>query len=1082
MLGFIVKHKKLGLGKIVELHNRRITIQFVNGEKQTLGSAVLDDGWLTRTNLGNGHFCEGPRGSCTINQILSIPGKRPIPCNYEVTYLDGLRSQVSEVDLIPKAEPVWTDPLSRLKSLAHQSLYLFQTREKLAKAFNKMFREGAGLRALLSSRIDLHAHQAYVAGRVLLDSTRRYLLADEVGLGKTIEAGIIISDLLAQKPDARVLVLCPAALTQQWFCELYSKFGGHIFTLLDVGGRTLSARQIRKSICSTTQATYNIPETLQAITWDMVVVDEVHQLLSASAIYSFVQNLSKNTSSLLLLSAIPAQRREDDFFRLLALLDPKRYDAESEQARIAFRSLYAAQEDIGRRLRLFSRRIEAMSGEDPGGEKVIEFAPRFLQIPVLEADQNIGKVIANLERGSADLQDQASGLLHYIADNYRINRRILRNRRQRLLETGQLAPISRNIVAFPYTPDPTEIDLLNSIEAIINTLRESGVPTEHLAPFVRVAIQSLVLPTTALAFLEALQEEQPEKLNRQGDDFISIGYMFGYQDWDIYSGLVCKAVRGFLPSDLLSRSLRSANAWYAKWPHCQRISKLLDLLRQKRKTDPACKLIIFAGYPGAARELFEFLQTEVGEKHVTCFRDDLDQDIKEENARKFQGSAQTWILVSDESGGEGRNFQFADEIIHFDTPWYAARIEQRIGRLDRLGRERFRMEVTSNVLFCENTKEEALVRCYSDGLGVYSESISGLEFALRQVETQIATAATNDGTEEMIALVPRLAELAVQERAADESEAVLDEASFEARSAERFRRVSQSANLSADLEKCFVEYFRAISVNKSTKQIAEPGFREGIWRFFADDTKFEPLPRLDKNAEGLFGEFRGTFRRDIAQRRTDLQFFNVGNPFFDSVISTLTRQTTARVYGVSCSSLGGPTWTGLEFAFTAQPDMDVLAENYGLVNYARGLFTLNRKVIFIHTNGSVAERPLAKSLYEIRGSLTSEKRNRSWWNLTDEKSNFMLDAIGEKDWPTFVQELYAIAEVTAKRHFEEKLGDRLQLEHERIHEQRRQLNLRRDQDSVRESANLQIFEFAIDNWKVELDCVGFLSVNDIRIT
>lgn len=1082
MLGFIVKHKKLGLGKVVDLHNRRITIEFVDGDKQTLGSDVLSDGWLTRANLGNGHSCEGPRGSCIVNQVLSLPGKPLIPCQYDVTYLDGLRSQVSEVDLVPKAGPVWTNPLSRLKSLAHQSLHLFQTREKLAKAFNKMLREGAGLRALLSSRIDLHAHQAYVAGRVLLDSSRRYLLADEVGLGKTIEAGVIISDLLAQKPDARILILCPAALTQQWFCELYSKFGGHIFTLLDVGGRTLSGKQIRKSICSTTQATYNIPDTLRAIPWDMIVVDEVHQLLAAPAIYSFVQNLSKNSSSLLLLSAIPAQRREDDFFRLLALLDPDRYDSESEQARIAFRSLYEAQEDIGRRLRLFSRRVEAMSVEDPTGEKIVEFAPRFLQIPVLESDERIGHLVASLKVGSLDLQDQASSLLHYIADNYRINRRILRNRRQRLLETGHLVPVARNIIALPYTPDPTEIDLLNSVEAIINTLRECGVPTEHLAPFVRVAVQSLVLPITILGLLESLQDERPEKLNQQGEDYISIGYMFGYQDWDIYSGLVCKAVRGFIPSDLLARSLQSASVWYAKWPHSQRVSKLLDLLRNKKKTSQSCKLIIFAGFPGAARELFDLLQAEIGEKHVTCFRDDLDQDTKEENARKFQASKETWILVCDESGGEGRNFQFVDEIIHFDTPWYAARIEQRIGRLDRLGREQFRRDVISNVLFCENTKEEALVRCYSEGLGVYKESISGLEFALREVETQIAVAATKDGSEEMIALIPQLAELAVHERATDESEAVLDEASFEAKGAERFRRVSQSPNTNKNLEECFVEYFRALSVGKSTKRITEPGFPEGIWRFFADDTKFEPLPKLDRNPEGLFGEFRGTFRRDIAQRRTDLQFFSVGNPFFDSVISTLTRQTTARVYGIACTSPDGPAWTGLEFSFTAQPDWEVLAENYGLVNHARGLFTLNRKVTFVNTNGSIAERPLAKSLYDLRGSLTTEMRNRSWWNLTDEKANHILDAIGENDWPTFVQELFEVAKNAAKTHFGEKLRDRLQLERERIHEQRRQLKSRGDKDAVRDAANLQILEFAIDNWNVELDCLGFLSVNEIRIT
>ena len=100
-------------------------------------------------------------------------------------------------------------------------------------AYKRVTRQAGGLKSLLSSRIDLHSHQAYVAGVVLLDSNRRYILADEVGLGKTIEAGIVMTDLLMQKPEARILVLCPSSLTHQWLSEIYSKFGGHVFRLLE---------------------------------------------------------------------------------------------------------------------------------------------------------------------------------------------------------------------------------------------------------------------------------------------------------------------------------------------------------------------------------------------------------------------------------------------------------------------------------------------------------------------------------------------------------------------------------------------------------------------------------------------------------------------------------------------------------------------------------------------------------------------------------------------------------------------------------------------------------------------------------
>ena len=124
---------------------------------------------------------------------------------------------------------------------------------------------------------------------------------------------------------------------------------------------------------------------------------------------------------------------------------------------------------------------------------------------------------------------------------------------------------------------------------------------------------------------------------------------------------------------------------------------------------------------------------------------DLPQDLKEENVRSFLEDNSTWILVSDETGGEGRNFQGASEIIHYDNPWHIAKIEQRIGRLDRLGREVFDTTVLSNVLVPRGSVEQGFVECLSSGLGVYQSSISGLEFALREVEQILVRTALRKG-------------------------------------------------------------------------------------------------------------------------------------------------------------------------------------------------------------------------------------------------------------------------------------------------------------------------------------------------
>lgn len=1079
MRGFIVRHKKLGVGKITDIQNRRISISFIDGKSEIFGADILRDGWLSRATLEAGHHCLGPEGECDVTQIIGTPKSDSIPYQYEISYRSGLRAAVSEIDLTPLSPPKWEHLRARFEGLGIQSNGFFQVRERLLKSYNKMLREGAGLRALLSSRVDLHAHQAYVSGRVLLDPIRRYLLADEVGLGKTIEAGIIISDLLAQKPKAQILILCPATLTQQWFCEIYSKFGGQVFTLLDIGGRTLSAKQVRRSICSTTFATYQLRDKLLQLPWDMVVVDEVHQLLPVPAIYDFVQALSKTTTSLLLLSALPAQRREDDFLRLLALLEPSRYATGLEVAPVEFLELYEAQSDIGRRLRMLSKRIDAMSDDDPTGAKVVDFAPRLLQLPVVAADPTVSRIVKELEPETPQLAEKARSLVNYVADNYRINRRILRNRRARLFEAGQLVPTSRKYAPAPYEPDALEIEVLSSADALCSAMKQAGISVEVLAPFMRLMVQSLVSPSSALTFFEELEEETPEGLTQAGRDYISIGYMFGYQDWDSYAGLVWKAVRKYARADLLRRCIDASELWFSGGSRTRRVEALLSLIKVKKKASPSAKFIVFAGYPGAARELYEFMETAIGTHDVTCFYEGLSQDTKEENVRKFQSNAKTWILVSDESGGEGRNFQFADELFHFDTPWYAARVEQRIGRLDRLGRDKYRADVISNVLYCNNSKEAALVRCYAEGIKVYENSVSGLEFALRDVEELIATSATSDDMDEMIDLIPKLVETATSERASDESEAVLDEASFEAKGAERFRRVSESANSTSDLEESFVEYFRIISAPKSAKEYYEAGFPKGIWRFYADDA-MQPLPSLERNSEGLFGEYRGTFRRDIAQRRPDLQFFNVGNTFFDSVVGTLRTRTDGRTFAVACFYPGDIRWTGFKFVFTSQPDLSVLEGNYGLANQAESIFTANRKIVFVDSNGSLlTDRNLAKKLNDVHISLDRAGKNRTWWNLTNDKTKHLVGAIPETAWRDVVDRAYNSAVLHATDHFKEKLAERITSELERIRELRRQLEIRNDAGSTTELANLQVLEFALTNWGVDLDSIGFLSVNDL---
>ncbi len=396
----------------------------------------------------------------------------------------------------------------------------------------------------------------------MLDRSRRYLLADEVGLGKTIEAGIVIHDLLTQKPKARILVLCPGALTQQWLCELYAKFGGHVFSMLDLyAGRQLKWQNVRKAIVSTTHAAYDIPSELGGLKWDMVVVDEAHHLLASRMLYDFVKQLSSEAPSLLLLSAIPAQRREDDFLRLLALLEPKKYSDQGKVAIERFRTLYAKQSDIGRRLRRLTRKATEAEAGDATSEEVISFARRLLDLQPLNEDAALKDMVDSLEPEDGDFAEKTRGILHYVADHYRVNRRILRNRRQRLIEEGQLQPIIRKFSPLAYQPEQLEIETADAFDAIIRTLKNADSGFDLSTPFARTALQSLVFPSTASEFIQKLMDAEEGLLNSKGKDFLSMGYIFGYEDWEFYSELLCTSVRRFIPGNLIEHALNRATAW-----------------------------------------------------------------------------------------------------------------------------------------------------------------------------------------------------------------------------------------------------------------------------------------------------------------------------------------------------------------------------------------------------------------------------------------------------------------------------------------------------------------------------------------
>jgi ATP-dependent helicase HepA len=531
-----------------------------------------------------------------------------------------------------------------------------------------------------------------------------------------------------------------------------------------------------------------------------------------------------------------------------------------------------------------------------------------------------------------------------------------------------------------------------------------------------------------------------------------------------------------MPRDSLNEAVRTATAWLASGSSaCNRFRRILDLLEPFRETRP--KLLLFAGFPGLAAEVMSLLESTFGNDAVASFRSDQSMEAKESSALRFQQDSATWLLVSDESGGEGRNFQFAAEVIHIDTPWHVARVEQRIGRLDRLGRERFRDDVISRVVFNDASIEAGLIHIYDKALGVYQKSISGLEFALRDVERAISSHALTGSLDAMIKGASELASTVTRERERDDAEGVLDEASYEASAASRFHAIMRSDRVDGGIESAVVDYMRQLTEGHGVRKLDTQFGSGAVLRFQPEKTCYGALPVDEDGTEFLGGNYDGTFRREVAQRAPRLHFFNVGDPLFNAVIASLDRHGTGRVFAVELSAPNRAPWIGLECRFTPTLDPARISDSSGLRNRRDALFIPRPLGVFIDLQGVISAD--ADSLVLLRRRLEKSNRGQTWWDLSTLGPQ-LTRALDQDSWPNAVEHLIGLAQVEAVRLLNEQLGAAISAEQARVAaivDLLIDAGERGDEEAVHQARDYAAFAAALPHWRATLDAVGILSVN-----
>jgi ATP-dependent helicase HepA len=331
--------------------------------------------------------------------------------HYDIRFPNQFAVRIPQSELYVRwAHPI-EDPLDYLVARATDSPYYFQGRQALVAHLAEQRAALEGATALASSLIDLYPHQISAVRRILADPIQRYLLADEVGLGKTIEAGVLIRQHTIDQPDSQVLVVVPNHLQDQWQHEL-----ARFFPRLDQCGVLLATEG------------YLVSRGVPAGEYGMLVVDEAHRAASRAfsgdsaerVLYERLRTLARQAPAVLLLSGTPVLHQEDGFLAMLHLLDPHAYPL---QDREGFRRRVKDRGEVAQCVAELSPDAPPLLLE----ETVDRLDRLFADDAVLR--QRCALVRTLQGEGGERFAVAVRGLRRHVVESYRLHRRMVRTRR-----------------------------------------------------------------------------------------------------------------------------------------------------------------------------------------------------------------------------------------------------------------------------------------------------------------------------------------------------------------------------------------------------------------------------------------------------------------------------------------------------------------------------------------------------------------------------------------------------------------------------------------------------------------------------
>jgi ATP-dependent helicase HepA len=738
-----------------------------------------------------------------------------------------------------------------------------------------------------------------VVRRVTEDPIQRFLLADEVGLGKTIEAAAIVAQALLDHPDDRIVIAAPRTLLRQWRDELSLRFG------LDPEQLTLVPFE-------------DIPEVDSDET-DFLVVDEVHHLVAGSSsypdAYQQLRHIAHAAPRLLLLSATPVLADPRSTLALLALLDPDQYRLE----------------DIGAFERLLSNRQEygrVLLTLNPSTAPLL-LRRAIAKIQQLAPDDQDARDLAEhlasaIDDGDAPTVAASVRLLRdHITETYRLNRRLLRTRR-RDTEGWEMASRESDLVV--------EVDEDSRVESASDALEEwryravlSLQGTAFSDPnHVESAEEALIVRFVGLL----------EALGRSVDAFVAAFR-------ELHGGPT------FPEEADIRRRVLELEADGQDSDRNGLAAAIIDLtLRGTMPRTPgaSAKVVAFASDGSIARQVAADIAKRRGFGVCHLVTSDLDEDTIERAVRAFRAARVPSVLLADRSGEEGLNLQFADAVVHLDLPLEPMRIEQRIGRLDRIGRDAGR--IRHRVVIPSDDEQSPwfqwLEVCRS-GLKVFSESIADMQFALDGILHEARTALFRHGADGLREFMPRSRELILDERRRLDEQYALDRLEMgEADGHVLFAQLQEAEQADRALASSMTAWWHdVLRLERSVPENAAAGLFSLSW---TDSTLAPREPWHDLLAPALDTPL--TFERTAALRNLGARLVRSGNPLAETLTTFLRhddRGTAFVTWRLEPTWPADDPWIGFKLVYVVELDAEAVAARLWPHPDAVGVAALQRR-------------------------------------------------------------------------------------------------------------------------------------------